>query len=265
MTLSSTTHVEETVSAGDATLHLLRGGSGRPALVLHGIEGPEGWLAFHEALSRGSEVYAPSHPGFGESPRPEWIETITHQALFYEWYLREAGIEEADLIGFGIGGWIAAEMATMCSHNLRRLVLIDAAGVRPTESEIFDIFIRPWSDVVEQCVNDPGTAGEFRRIYDESPVLTFGGHREAGRIMSTRMCYRPYMHNPAFPAALGGIRTPALIVWGANDRIIPVECGRLYQQAIPGAKLEIMDNCGHWPHYEKPAELAEIVRGVLAG
>jgi pimeloyl-ACP methyl ester carboxylesterase len=263
MTLGSATYVEEMVSVGDATLHMLRGGSGRPAVVLHGIEGPEGWLAFHEALSRGAEVYAPTHPGFGRSPRPEWMESITHQALFYEWYLREAGIEEVDLIGFGVGGWIAAEMAAMCSHNLRRLVLVDAAGVRPAESEMLDIFTRAWRDIVEACVDDPGTAEEFRRIYDASPIVDFGGTREAGRSMMTRMCYRPYMHNPAFPAALGAIRTPTLIVWGANDRIIPLECGQLYQQAIPGARLEVIDGCGHWPHYEKPEALAEIVRRFL--
>jgi pimeloyl-ACP methyl ester carboxylesterase len=263
MTSGAVTCVEEMVSVGDATLHLLRGGGGRPALVLHGIEGPEGWLAFHESLSRYAEVIAPSHPGFGQSPRPEWIEQITHQALFYEWFLREAGLDEVDLIGFGIGGWIAAEMATMCSHNLRRLVLVDAAGIRPAEGEVLDIFIRPWGEIVDACVDDPATAEEFRRIYDASPVVNFGGPREAGRSMAMRMCYRPYMYNPAFPATLGAIRTPTLVVWGANDRIIPVECGRLYQQAIAGAQMQVIDGCGHWPHFEKPEALAAAVLQFL--
>ena len=253
----------QTVEVGDATLHLLRGGSGRPVLVLHGIEGPEGWLAFHEALARGADVYAPSHPGFGRSERPEWMETIAHQAVFYEWFLREAGLDEVDLIGFGVGGWIAAEMATMNSQNLRRLVLIDAAGIRPREGEVVDVFVRPWRDIVASCVSDPDSAEEYRRIYEADPIVDFGGSREAGRSMSMRMCYRPYMHNPAFPAALGGVRTPTLIVWGAEDRIIPVECGRLFEQAIPGARLEVIEGCGHWPHYERPAELAETVLKFL--
>jgi pimeloyl-ACP methyl ester carboxylesterase len=262
--VTTATFVEETVRVGDAALHLLRGGSGQPALVLHGIEGPEGWLAFHEALSRGAEVYAPSHPGFGQSPRPEWMESIAHQATFYEWFLRERGLAEIDLIGFGIGGWIAAEMATMNSANLRHLVLVDAAGIRPREGEVADIFVRRWRDVVESCVHDAESAEEYRRIYEESPIADFGGTREAGRSMTMRMCYKPYMYNPAFPAVLGGVRAPTLVVWGEDDRIIPVECGRMYEAAIPGARLEVIDGCGHWPHYEKPAELAETISRFLA-
>ena len=262
MTAETATNIEETVQVGEVALHLLRGGSGRPALVLHGMEGPEGWLEFHERLSHSAEVIAPSHPGFGASNRPEWMDSITHQALFYEWFLRDAGYEQVDLIGLGIGGWIAAEMAAMCSSNLTHLVLVDAAGIRPREAEITDVFVRRWRDVVDECVSDPD-AEEFRRIYDAAPVVDFGGHREPGRTMTMRMCYRPYMYSPAFPAALGGIRTPTLVVWGAEDRIIPVECGRLYEQAIPGAKLEVLDGCGHWPHYEQPGRLANVVASFL--
>jgi pimeloyl-ACP methyl ester carboxylesterase len=258
MTVNTTSGIEETRQVGDATLHLLRGGAGRPALVLHGMEGPEGWLEFHERLSGGSEVYAPSHPGFGESPRPEWVETITHQALFYEWFLRDAGLEQVDLIGFGIGGWIAAEMAAMCPHNLAHLVLVGAAGIRPADGEILDVFVRRWRDVVEMCVEDP-EAEEYQRIYTASPIVDFGGHRESGRTMTMRMCYRPYMYDPSLPSMLGGVKTPTLVVWGAHDRIIPVECAELYRQAIPGARVEVLDGCGHWPHFEKPAELADAV------
>jgi pimeloyl-ACP methyl ester carboxylesterase len=117
--------------------------------------------------------------------------------------------------------------------------------------------------VVELSVHDPQNAEEYQRIYTAAPVQSYGGHRESGRSMAMRMCYRPYMYDPALPALLPGIRTPALIVWGADDRIIPVECGHLYQAAMPGAKLEVIEGCGHWPHYEKPAELADKVGRFL--
>jgi pimeloyl-ACP methyl ester carboxylesterase len=226
------------------------------------MEGPEGWLAFHEALAGAREVLAPSHPGFGASQRPDWVESITHQALFYEWFLRDAAIEEVDLIGFGIGGWIAAEMATMCSHNLAHLVLVGAAGIRPETGETMDVFVRPWRQVVEACVSNR-EAEEYQRVYSASPIVDFGGTREAGRSMTMRMCYRPYMYNPAWPAALGGVRAPTLIVWGAEDRIIPVECAELFRGAIPESKLEIMDGCGHWPHFEQPEALAERILGFI--
>jgi pimeloyl-ACP methyl ester carboxylesterase len=112
-------------------------------------------------------------------------------------------------------------------------------------------------------VNDAAGAEEYQRIYSASPIQSYGGAREAGRSMSMRMCYRPYMYDPALPALLAGVRAPTLIVWGAEDQIIPVECGRLYQAAMPGSRLEIMEGCGHWPHYEKPRELAEIAGRFL--
>lgn len=250
---------EEFVEVGEARLHLLRGGSGRPALVLHGIEGPEGWLRFHDRLAAQREVWAPSHPGYGQSERPDWLESVTDQARFYEWFLREAGLQQVDLIGFGVGGWIAAEMATMCSHNLAHLVLVDPAGLRPQSGEILDVFVRPWREVVESCVADAAGAGEYQRIYQALPIADYGGPREAGRAMSMRMCYRPYMHSPALAHVLRGVRTPTLIAWGAEDRIIPPQCAGQFQAAIPGAKLEIIEGCGHWPHYEKPDELADRV------
>ena len=262
MTAEATSVAEETLLVGGARLSLLRQGAGRPALVLHGIEGPEGWLAFHEFLSRDSEVYAPSHPGFGSSERPDWMETVVHLAQFYEWFLRDQALTNVDVIGFGLGGWIAAEMATMCSHNLAHLVLIDSAGVRPDSGEILDVFVRPWREVVSSSVFDP-SAEEFRRIYEASPVQDYGGPREAGRTMSMRLAYRPYMHSPALPSLLKAVRTPSLIIWGAEDRIIPVECGRQIQAAIPGSRLEVIEHCGHWPHYEKPRQLADTVKAFL--
>src|ERR671933_100465 len=112
---------------------LLKGGSGDPLLVLHGEEGHEGWLAFHAALAQGATVYAPSHPGYGHTDAPDWISAIPHQAVFYHWFLQNAGFGSGavDLVGVGIGGWIAAQMAIMCGASLRHLILVDAAGIRP--------------------------------------------------------------------------------------------------------------------------------------
>lgn len=256
---------EETVDIAQTQLYLLKGGTERPLLMLHGVEGHEGWLAFHEALAAQSMVYAPAHPGYGQTPRPEWMETIAHQAVFYHWFLQEAGLQDVDLVGVGVGGWIAAQMAVMCEAPLRHLVLVDAAGIRPQQGgEVLDIFIMPWREVVERSLYDAQQCAEAQRIYTAAPLQEFGGTREAGRSMSMRMCYRPYMYDPALLPTLGKIRLPTLIVWGANDQIVPLECGQLYQQAIPGATLRVLDRCGHWAHFEQPQASAEIIREFIA-
>jgi pimeloyl-ACP methyl ester carboxylesterase len=256
--------LEEYVPVGGTRLYVVKGGSGPACLVLHGIEGHEGWLPFHDALADSATVYAPSHPGYGHTPAPEWISLVPHQAVFYHWFLQEAGLSDVDLVGVGLGGWIAAEMAVMDSSRLRHLVLADATGVRPRQSEMLDIFVVPWRQVIERGFREGQQSPEYQRIYANAPIQEFGGIREAGRTMSTRMCFKPYMHNPALPHMLGKIRVPTLIVWGNDDVIVPLECGERFQQAIPGATLRTLEACGHFAHLDQPQRLATLVRDFCA-
>jgi len=249
----------EEAPVGQTRLYLLTGGSGPPCLVLHGIEGHEGWLTFHGALAQSARVLAPSHPGYGHTPAPEWITSVAHQAVFYHWYLQSAGLTQVDLVGVGLGGWIAAEMAVMDASRLRHLVLVDAAGLRPTEGEVLDVFVTPWRQVIERGFVHGAQAPEYQRIYSAAPIQDFGGAREAGRTMSMRMCFKPYMHDPSLPGMLGKILTPTLVVWGEDDAVMPVDCGRQYQQAIPGARLRTLDNCGHFAHLDQPQRLADVL------
>jgi pimeloyl-ACP methyl ester carboxylesterase len=252
----------ERVAVGGTALYVLKGGSGRPMLVLHGMEGHEGWLAFHAALAGDATVLAPSHPGFGHTDCPAWLSSVQHQAVFYNWFLQAAGLESVDLVGIGVGGWVAAHMAVMCSASLRHLVLVDAAGVRPAQAEILDVFVTPWQQVIEQAFADPRAAPEYARIYGGG-IAEFGGVREAGRTMSMRICFRPYMYDPALPGMLGKVQVPTLIVWGKEDQIVPLECAFQYQQAIPGATVRILDRCGHFAHLEQPRLLADTIGGFV--
>jgi pimeloyl-ACP methyl ester carboxylesterase len=256
------------VNVGPTELYLLRGGNrsgGGPAcVVLHGIEGHEGWLTFHEALADSHTVYAPSHPGYGHTPAPDWLSSVQHQAIFYHWFLQEAGLDRVDLVGTGLGGWIAAEMAVMDSSRLEHLVLVDATGVRPQQSDMLDIFLVPWRQVIERGFVNGAQSPEYQRIYGNAPIQEFGGIREAGRTMTTRMCFKPYMHDPSLPGMLGKIRTPTLVVWGEADAIVPLECAHIYADAIPTARLHVLPQCGHFAHLDQPHELAKAVHEFLS-
>jgi pimeloyl-ACP methyl ester carboxylesterase len=71
------------------------------------------------------------------------------------------------------------------------------------------------------------------------------------------------MHSLTLAPLLGGVATPTLIVWGADDAIAPTNCGELYRRAIPGARLVIVEECGHMPEMEKPAEFVSAVLDFL--
>lgn len=260
------TYVTEHAQVGETELMLLRGGTGRTLMALHGIEGHEGWLELYARLSGRQTVLAPSHPGYGHTPAAEWITSIPHQAVFYNWFLQSQGFEprSLDLLGVGVGGWIAAQMAIMCPTALRNLILVDAAGIKPTHTEPLDVFITPWRQVIESGFSDPNGSDEYKRLYGEG-VPEYGGAREAGRTMSVRMCFKPYMHDPALPGMLAKIETPTLIVWGKDDRITPLECGERFRGAIRGAELRVLDDCGHFAQLEQPEKLAEIVQDFCGG
>ena len=264
MTAAFGTFTEEKIRVGEVDLALLKGGRGQPTLVLHGVEGDEGWLAFHEALAANATVYAPSHPGYGRTDCPEWLNKIPHMAVFYHWLLEEAGLESVDLVGVGLGGWIAAEMAIMCSERLRNLVLVSPAGILPAEGEVYDVFVESWREVIERSFYDHKTSPEYLRVYGEGYVPQFGGMREAARVMNTVLAYKPYMYDRSLPGMLGKIRVPTLVVLGDTDRIMPRQCGERYQQEIPGAKLTTLERCGHWAHLDRPDELAETIRDFVS-
>ena len=132
---------EEMVDVGGTKVHTMKGGSGEPLLLLHGAGGNNGWLKSIDALAEKYTVYYPSHPGYGKSERPEWLETIPDMAAFYTWYLETLGLEGIRAVGFSMGGWIASEIAATCGHSFSKLMLVGAVGIKPNVAEIADLFL----------------------------------------------------------------------------------------------------------------------------
>src|SRR4051794_24068096 len=98
-------------AAGPLALHVTRGGSGRPLLFLHGIDGLRSSQPFLDQLALGATTIAPDHPGFGQSEIPPWLESIHDMAYFYLRYLDEQGLGPIDVVGHSLGAWLALEMA----------------------------------------------------------------------------------------------------------------------------------------------------------
>jgi len=228
-------------------------------LVLHhDIGTPEG-LPFYDALARDHTVLLPSHPGYDKSERPAWMRSVRDAAVVYQSLL--ARIEatrggDVSVVGPGFGGWIAAEMATMSPRAFRRLVLVNAMGIKPEQGQIAEQALLSYIDYVRLGFAD---AGAFARVYGAEPPTATLEQWDLNREMTFRIAWKPYMYNPTLPHLLGGVTTPALVVWGRDDRIVPLECGERFAKALPHARLEIVERAGHFVDMEQPDELARLV------
>src|ERR1051326_1999380 len=126
-------HTIEMITLGGARIRLFRGGPADrhtpPLVFLHGAGGHTGWMAFLEALSQRFAVFAPEHPGFGQSDDPPWLEEVGDLAYFHLDLLAALGLDRVHLMGTSLGGWIAAEMAVRSTSRLASLTLVGAVGI----------------------------------------------------------------------------------------------------------------------------------------
>lgn len=252
----ASTCTDQLVEVAGTQLHLARGGTGDPLLVLHHDIGNPGWLPFHQQLAERFEVVAPSHPGFDRSARPEWLRSVRDVAVVYQWLLSDLNLDGVTVVGLGFGGWIAAEMATMAPASFKRLVLVGAMGIQPEDGEILDQALVNYIEYARAGFHDQAA---FDRVYGSEPSTDQLETWDQNREMSFRIAWKPYMFSQTLPHLLGGVKTPTLVVWGAEDRIVPRACGERYARSLPNARLEIVPGAGHCVEMERPAELAALI------
>jgi pimeloyl-ACP methyl ester carboxylesterase len=252
------------IEAAGITTELRRAGNGPPLLVLHGEFGVPGWLDSFARLAEHYDVIVPSLPGFGRSSRPDWIMSAHDLAAWVTWFARDIGIAgRVDVIGCSLGGWIAAEIATVAPQFFGKLVLVGAMGLKPDDSEIFDYFLDSGLAGLRRAFYRPDASPEFRRYWGREMTPEEADLVEQHREMTCRIAWKPYMHSLTLRHLLSGVHTPTLVVWGREDGIAPANCGESYARAIPGARLATIPECGHMPEIENPAAFVELVREFL--
>ncbi|MGE0820502.1 MAG: alpha/beta fold hydrolase [Candidatus Binatia bacterium] len=254
---------ERVIEVAGAKVHLVHAGQGKPVVILHSVDGSLGWRSYHRQLAEHFTVYAPSLPGFDHSQRPDWVETFADLSRFTLWILQELDLPKVSLLGHFIGGWLAAEMAVMCPQIVDRLILVDAAGIQPQQGEITDIFLHGQDGVRQKAFLDVKKIPEYEELFGRKPSPEERERKIQNLENTVRYCWKPYMYERSLPHLLPRLHIPTLVVWGQEDQIVPLECGERYRQAIPGARLEVLPQCGHSPHLEKPEQFVGLVRNFL--
>jgi len=265
MSTSSLTWTEGTTKVAGLDLHIVKGGSGDPLLVLHDEMGQTAPLRYAEELARDFTLHMPAHPGFGITERLDWIMTMRDLAGWYLRALEELRLERVNVLGFSLGGWLAAEMACQSPQAFGKMALVAPAGIKPPTGEILDMFLIVAKEYLKVSFLDPNSTLEYPIICPEEASPEQVELWELAREEACRLSWRPYMHHQALPHLLGRLKDlPTLLVWGEQDPVIPVSAGEAYQQAIQGARLEILSGCGHHPESEKTEEFVGLIRNFFA-
>jgi pimeloyl-ACP methyl ester carboxylesterase len=247
------------VLAGGVPLSYLDLGAGAPILVLHGAGGLPPDAPFLGGLAKHGRVIAPTHPGFGRAELPDWIDSIDDLAYIYLDLLDALDLHDVTVIGFSLGGWLAAEIAIKSTARIARLILVDAVGIKISDRltrDVTDIFATEPAELLRLTFHDPSKAPDLSALSDEAVEL-IARNREASALYT----WEPYAHNPKLVRRLHRIDVPVLLLWGESDGIVTPAYGRAYAERIPGARFEVIAGAGHVPQVEQPeAFVASVAR-----
>ena len=252
----------EAITIANCELEIHEGGSGAPLLFLHPGGGFKPGDAFVDLLTARRSVIAPSHPGFGSSQLPDWIDHVDDIAHIYLELMDRMGLPKVDVIGCSIGGWIAAEMLTKTPERFGKVMLVGPVGVKtgPTDRlDIPDIYVMPPAEVQKLMFHDPASmAVDPSKLTDEELAI-----QARNRETLALLVWEPYMHNPKLKRRLHRVASPTLFVRGASDGLVSAAYLDAYAALVPGATTATIPDAGHAPHVEQPQAFARMALDFL--
>jgi len=252
------------VRDGAFDVEVYEDGDGSPLLFLHG-EGGMAWTPYHDALARQYHVIAPVLPGFGSSTGGNDLQDIHDLIYFYLDLLDRLGLRGLPLIGHGLGGMVAAELAAVQPERFTHLVLIAPLGLWLQDDPVQDFFVMSPPNYAAALYHDPESpvaraAAEIPAEGD--PLIQF--HLERAKSMATAARYLWPIPNRGLSKRMHRISSPTLIIWGTSDRIASPRYAEAFRERIGGARVEIVEQAGHLPHQEQPDRTADLTLAFLA-
>jgi pimeloyl-ACP methyl ester carboxylesterase len=256
----------ETIDVAGKSTVIRSGGEGVPFVYLHSALGETTlWFPFYAAWAKKFRVLVPTHPGFGKSGGFERIDTIEDMAFHYVELLDTLSLDEVNLGGVSLGGWIAAEFAVRWPERVKRLWIADAPGLWVDEEPLPDLFrlMQDTRKLRELLFHQPDDYIAKLVIPDVSSDERILAAYQAMTALARLVWERPY--DPKLAERLHRIPCPVLLVWGAHDRLIPPAYGEAYRKCLPQAELKLIADCGHLPMFEKEAEFVELIATFCGG
>jgi pimeloyl-ACP methyl ester carboxylesterase len=234
-------------------------------VLVHGLgsSAAQDWGPRIAPLGRRFHVYAPDLPGFGDSERPAAADySIPMQVEAVRAFMQAVGLRRARVAGISMGGWIVSRLAGEHPGMVERLVVVAAAGMRPERPDIpVEVLLPHDEDGVRRLV---------AAVRHKAPALPWFVARDilARRLTEEWIVRRALESMGAgrdwLDGTLGRADMPVLIVWGRQDRLIPVAYAPRLEAEFPRAELKVLDGCGHVPMADCPEAFDREVVPFLA-
>jgi len=257
-------------------IHYQEKGTGVPLVLIHGFTSSTySWKDVFGPLSKNFRVIAVDLKGFGFSGKPDGDYSRPAQAVLISHLFDYLKIEKAWLCGNSMGGEVSLNVALHNPARVAGLILIDSAGVKvngggslapgyisiPVVGRVLTAIALTRDKLVreglEKSYYDDSKITEDRVAAYYRPLKTRGGQLGALRARTQA---------DLFPIEqdLGKVNAPVLIIWGAEDALIPLEAGRKMNSLVKGSKLVIIEKCGHVPQEEMPERVVDEIEKFIA-
>jgi pimeloyl-ACP methyl ester carboxylesterase len=249
------TFTRETLTVDGVKTVVYTAGRGEPLVFFHGAGTIDGF-DFAQTWADKFKVIAPYHPGFGESGDDPTFTNMHDYVMHYLELFDALKLDKINLVGLSLGGYLAAKFASEHGDRVKKLVLIAPAGMIDPKHPIMDILAVPGEQIPGLLVSNFDV---IKKRLPEKPDLDFIGdrYREAGTV--ARLFWeRP--GDPKFMRYLHRIKMPTMIVWGEEDKIIPVQQTETWRKFLPHADIKTFKGAGHLVHLEKPEALQAITK-----
>jgi pimeloyl-ACP methyl ester carboxylesterase len=270
------------VTVGGDPINTIDMGEGPAIVFVHGLSGSwPNWLEQLPAFAENHRAIAMDLPGFGHSPMPHEHITISAYARKLDGLLDTLGVSAATVVGNSMGGFVATELAIAYPQRVERLVLVSAAGIstyRHRDVERIEPYLRRAAPIVAAYTGWTATRSDWmaRRAGLRNFSLGFVA-RHPSRLPAPLVAEQIRgVGKPGFIQALRAnidypirerlpeIACPTLIVWGAEDRVIPVSDASVFEELIPNSRKVIFEDTGHVAMLERPATFNRLLSEFIA-
>ena len=256
---------ETRVAIRDAavTFQVSVAGDGPPLVYFHGIHDRGGRSEFLDRLARHFRVFAPLHPGVGESTGVETLDDLLDLTLAYDELFDALGLERAHLVGHFFGAMMAAEVAAVAPRRASRLALISPLGLWREEAPSADVLILPPDDLAAALWRDPRSEPARRwAALPENDAENVAAQLESIQRRAAMGKFVWPIPDKGITRRLHRIAAPTLVLWGDADRANPVVYAEEWHRRIKGAGLHVLAG-GHMLHHEAPEACAAAVERFL--